>query len=364
MSERYLTSFEDQTTALSYTSGDATLVSPQVSLVGADEVVYSKEIPNESRIRFAKDEITGKLYFILDGVYYDALTLKKTKTSGITYGEVDLGLSVKWADRNVGAETPQDNGAYFSWGSTSGVSIVTDKWLEDDLIRVYLIQEEGIPDDTITQEMIDMVKLQYGENLKTAIDEYLNEHILNSGVTFDWKTAPYYSGVDDNDRPLFSKYNKTDGLTVLEAIDDAARVNMGSEWRMPTSAETLELVENTDHYYIDLSGNTVAGPFNYETSSSDKGLDGSKLRSICFVKKGEGFNYNNRSNFIEFPFAGYCFGSVLGFDGVIGMVWSSSLVDNEVKGARQFAFDNDGLIYVSAFYKERSNGLSVRGVHA
>ena len=67
MEERYLTSFEDQTSALSYTSGDATLVSPQVSLVGSDEVVYSKKIPNESKIRFAKDEETGKLYFIVDG---------------------------------------------------------------------------------------------------------------------------------------------------------------------------------------------------------------------------------------------------------------------------------------------------------
>jgi hypothetical protein len=67
MDERYLTSFEDQTTALGYTSGDTTLVSPQVSLIGTD-VVYSKEIPSESRIRFAKDEETGKLYFIVDVV--------------------------------------------------------------------------------------------------------------------------------------------------------------------------------------------------------------------------------------------------------------------------------------------------------
>ena len=90
MDERYLTSFEDQTTALGYTSGDTTLVSPQVSLVGADEEVYSKEIPHEKKIRFAKDETTGKLYFIIDGVFYAG---------------VDLGLpsGLKWADRNVGA---------------------------------------------------------------------------------------------------------------------------------------------------------------------------------------------------------------------------------------------------------------------
>ena len=327
-----------------------------MSLVGSDEVVYSKEIPNKSRIRFAKDEATGKLYFVVDGVFYDALTLKKAKISGITYGEVDLGLSVKWADRNVGAETPQDNGAYFSWGSTSGVSIVTDKWLEDDLIRVYLIQEEGIPADTITQEMIDMIKLQYGENLKTVIEEYLKGHILNSGVTFDWKTAPYYSGVNDNDRPLFSKYNETDGLTVLEAIDDAATANMGSDWRMPTSAETLELVENTDHYYIDLSGNTV----------SESELDGSKSRSICFVKKNATFNYDDRSNFIEIPFSALCPDSSLDYEGLVGLVgfvWSSSVVDGDVGSARSLNLLSSGLLGAEGI-SGRDGGLSVRGVRS
>lgn len=40
-----------------------------------------------------------------------------------SYQMVDLGLSVKWADRNVGAETPQDNGLYFSWGNVEGHSV-------------------------------------------------------------------------------------------------------------------------------------------------------------------------------------------------------------------------------------------------
>lgn len=32
--------------------------------------------------------------------------------------EVNLGLSVKWADRNVGAISPTDYGDYFSWAET------------------------------------------------------------------------------------------------------------------------------------------------------------------------------------------------------------------------------------------------------
>lgn len=32
---------------------------------------------------------------------------------------VDLGLSVLWADRNIGAESPEDPGHFFSWGETT-----------------------------------------------------------------------------------------------------------------------------------------------------------------------------------------------------------------------------------------------------
>ena len=163
---------------------------------------------------------------------------------------------------------------------------------------------------------------------------------------------------------MFSKYNGTDGLTVLEPMDDTATVIMGDEWRMPTSAETLELVENTDHYYIGEDGSIVAGPFDYETNSWDKGLDGSiRLRSICFVKKGEAFDYDNRSNFIEFPFAGDCFGSLLGDEGLGGYVWSSSVGVGSVEFARGLDFGSVGYLGGGNNFG-RYFGLSVRGVRA
>jgi hypothetical protein len=356
MDERYLTSFENQATALEYTNGGTTLVSPQVSLVGADEVVYSKEIPNESRIRFAKDETTGKLYFVVDGVYYDITELvkKSIPVPSEGYGEVDLGLpsGIKWADRNVGAETPQDNGAYFSWGNVEGVvSNGTTKMSED-----YVIE----------QLIIAMLSIELGvEATPEQIEEFKNNPEMMEQIN---AIIPMVTGLiseysfDENtySTTLGGQYTGSE----LDAEHDAATVNMGSDWRMPTSAETLELVQNTDHYYIDLSGNIVAGPFDYETDSSDKGLDGSNLRSICFVKKGEGFNYNNRSNFIEFPFAGNCFGSLLGNEGLYGYVWSSSVSESSVEFARNLYFSSDGYLYGGISNFNRYYGHSVRGVRA
>jgi hypothetical protein len=351
MDERYLTSFEDQTSALEYTNG-TTLVSPQVSLVGTDEVVYSKEIPNESRIRFAKDEATGRLYFVVDGVYYDIAELvkKSIPVPSEGYGEVDLGLSVKWADRNVGAETPQDNGAYFSWGNVEGVVRRTTKKSEDDAIRIFLISM-GVSADTITQEMIDNIKLEAGEHLKPEIEGFLKENILISGTTFDENTYPTTLG---------GQYTGS----ILDANHDAATANMGDDWRMPTSVETLELVENTDHYYIGEDGSIVAGPFDYGTNWSDKGLDGSKLHSICFVKKGEAFDYNNRSNFIEFPFAGKCNRFYLVSVGLQGDVWSSSVSEDDAEHARFLSFSSEGHLSGNVNYNYRFYGRSVRGVRA
>ena len=41
------------------------------------------------------------------------------------YDWVDLGLSVKWATKNVGASSPSDYGDYFAWGETHPKSSYT-----------------------------------------------------------------------------------------------------------------------------------------------------------------------------------------------------------------------------------------------
>ena len=99
----------------------------------------------------------------------------------LTAQAVDLGLTsgIKWASMNVGAESPTDYGTYFSWGETEG---------------------------------------------------YTNEYDYEKDE-YNWNT--YKWGTSGN----LTKYNGTDGKTILDASDDAATQNWGSGWRMPTSAE-------------------------------------------------------------------------------------------------------------------------------
>lgn len=100
---------------------------------------------------------------------------------------VDLGLSVKWANMNVGAERVTDYGKYYAWGAT------TDNYSESK--------------------------------------------------NYSWANTPYYNG--DGTTHSWTKYTGSDSKPTLEAADDAARANWGGSWRMPTETEMKELLDNT-----------------------------------------------------------------------------------------------------------------------
>lgn len=116
----------------------------------------------------------------------------------VPYQAVDLGLSVKWANMNVGATTPEGYGDYFAWGETqpkSDYSWSTYKWMSE---KVFYYKEYGI-----------------------------NKYTIADGVTnAGWYSNGYFVG---------------DYKTMLESADDAARANWGGSWRMPTDAEWNEL---------------------------------------------------------------------------------------------------------------------------
>lgn len=96
---------------------------------------------------------------------------------------VDLGLSVKWATCNVGANKPEEPGDYFAWGET-------------------------LPKDY-----------------------------------YNWSNYKWCAGDYDELTKYCDKdsYGIVDKIYVLQLSDDAARVNWGGNWRMPLKSELDEL---------------------------------------------------------------------------------------------------------------------------
>ena len=118
---------------------------------------------------------------------------------------VDLGLSVKWATCNIGADKPEDYGDFFAWGATepyytgytmSGTSVTVTSW------------KDG------------------------RSDGYLEAN------------APFY-GSD----AVYTTY--TAAGVVLNPEHDAARANMGGDWRTPTFEEMQALCEKTTSTWTD-----------------------------------------------------------------------------------------------------------------
>ena len=130
------------------------------------------------------------------------------KALGTPSEYIDLGLSVKWANCNVGAVTPEGYGDYFAWGETEPKDVYdfsTYKWCNGEL-------------NTLTKYCTD------------------------------------------------SRYGTVDYKTLLEMSDDAARANWGGNWRMPTDSEWKELCDQCTWNWT-----TQNGVYGYNVTSNKSG---------------------------------------------------------------------------------------------
>ena len=166
--------------------------------------------------------------------------------NGYEWVNFDLPSGTLWATCNVGANSPEKYGFYFAWGETEPKS------------------------------------------------------------KYDWSTYKWCNGSETTLTKYitYSSYGTVDNKTVLDLADDAARMNWGGNWRMPTREEFQELSENCTW-----------------TWTTQNGVNGYKVTSQS----------NGSSIFL--PAAGYRGGTRLNDAGTIGHFWSSSLDAGELSSA-------------------------------
>lgn len=119
-----------------------------------------------------------------------------TSGGGCDCSFVDLGLpsGTLWATCNLGANSPEESGDFFSWGETE------------------------------------------------------------PKILYSWETYKYCNGSDVTltkycSLPQFGYNGFTDTLTILEPSDDAVVAILGDDYCMPTYEAWVELYQNTNHYW-------------------------------------------------------------------------------------------------------------------
>ena len=199
------------------------------------------------------------------------------KALGTPAEYVDLGLSVKWATCNLGAKYTEDYGNYIAWGEI----------------------------EPKTQYFWTTYKLCEGTS--STITKYCSR----------------------------SDYGIVDNKTILEPEDDAATVNWGGAWRMPTNAEFSELYEKCTCTWTTING-----------------INGLLATSTI----------NNNSIFL--PAAGKSENGTFQAIGFSGCYWTNEIISYGTPldgSSRHFDFySNNFNQYTSSNY--RCNGLTIRPV--
>ena len=88
---------------------------------------------------------------------------KQTRGNHNGHEWVDLGLSVKWATCNIGADNPEDYGDYFAWGETETKSEYTDancKTIKKQSFFTKLFK--NLPDDISGNAQYDAARANWG----------------------------------------------------------------------------------------------------------------------------------------------------------------------------------------------------------
>jgi hypothetical protein len=173
---------------------------------------------------------------------------------------------------NIGANTPEEHGDYFAWG------------------------------ETVSKDYFNWSNYKWCNGSICTLTKYC----------------------------CYSRNGIVDNRTELESEDDAAYVNWGPSWCMPTSEQHHELVEQCIWTWTTL--NDVPG---------------------CLFTGPNG-------NTLFLPAAGSRWNSSLNDVGSLGCYWSCTIYDDDSNFASWMRFDMDNMNWT--YVVDRASGLNVRAV--
>lgn len=205
-------------------------------------------------------------------------------------------MSVCWASCNLGASTPEGYGDYYAWDAT-------EPWYKAGYAQSSSLQWKS------------------GKS---------------SGYT--WANCPFNGGSRVYDESYWNAHKSecVDANNTLLPANDAAHVNLGGNWRMPTKEEFDELANTSNCSW---------------TWTTLNGIKGYKVQS-----KKSGYT----ENWIFLPAAGYRYRPDLYDVGGSGYYWSSSLSSDFPNYAWSLDFGSGDVDTYD--YGSRNLGRSVRPV--
>jgi hypothetical protein len=178
-----------------------------------------------------------------------------------------------------------------------------------------------------------------GANSPAECGDYFAWGEITTKSYFKASNYKWYYGGDDHNITKYNRnsdYGTVDGRTELELEDDAAYVNMGPEWRMPTVTHLYELLNNCTKEWTKVNG-----------------MSGYLFKS----------DINNRAIF--FPATGWIYNGLHGL-GTEANYWCRSYSsDNWPSRAIVLHFRGNALhdTALGLYYYARQNGCNVRAVH-
>ena len=127
-----------------------------------------------------------------------------------------------WAETNIGAKNPWEAGYYFWWGDTVGYEFKNDVWVASDgSLSGFSFEETKFEKTNLFSKLFDK-----------------KDHVLTRDK--DFSTLLNEGWITQNG--------------VLAPKHDAAHVQWGGEWRMPTRLELIDLCEKCDWSWTSVNG--------------------------------------------------------------------------------------------------------------